>query len=443
MKQYNGTEVQSLDQKYVMHSWSKQGLEHIPVEKAEGIYFWDYEGKRYTDMSSLMVCANLGHSNENIIAAITAQTKKMCYMAPMYANKNKSVLAKKIIDISEDNMKRVFFTNSGAESNENAIKMARIYSGRTKIFSSYRSYHGATLGASNASGDWRRFAAELGGANGFIKFTGPYTYRDGFAEGEDEKASAHYLKLLEDQLLYEGAGNVAAIILESIPGANGVLLPPEGYMRGVRTLCDKYSILLICDEVMTGFCRTGTMFGFQNYGIKPDLVTFAKGVTCGYVPLGGVVVSAAISRYFEDQVLLCGHTYTGHALACAAGIAALDYYLAHDIASHVQEMGAILKDFLNEMESKHPCVGQARSIGLFSALELVKDKANRTPLVAYNQANTIMPGIFDELRKRGFATFGRENNINICPPLIIEKQQLIETLPILDEVLSWVDTNYL
>lgn len=443
MEKLTGKEIQNLDQKYVMHSWSTQGKKHIPIEKAEGIYFWDYDGNKYADMSSLLVCTNLGHNNREIVEAIKEQADKMCFMAPAYASAPKSQLAKKILEISEDNMERVFFTSGGAESNENAIKMARMYTGRSKIFSSYRSYHGATLGASNASGDWRRFASEIGGANGFVKFITPYMYKDGFNDGEDEKAANYYLKNLEEQLNYEGTNNVAAIIMESIIGANGVLIPPKGYMEGVRALCDKYGIMMICDEVMAGFGRTGKMFAFQNFDIKPDLVTFAKGVTCGYVQLGGVVVSRKIAEYFEDEVLLCGLTYSGHTLACAAGVAAVDYYKKHDICSNVNEVGKVLGEFLDEMVKKHPCVGEARHIGLFSALELVKDKESREPMVPYGAKNTIMPSIIGELKKRGFATFGRENNINVCPPLTITKEELKENLPILDEVLTWVDETYL
>ena len=438
-----GKKVQSLHQDHVMQSWSKQGLPAIPVEKADGIYFWDYDGKKYADMSSLLVCSNLGHNNRTIIEAIKEQADKMCYMAPAYATAPKSELAELIISLSEDNMQRVFFTSGGAESNENAIKMARMFTGRNKIFSRYRSYHGATLGAANASGDWRRFAAESAGATGFVKFMDPYMYHDGFEDGEDAKATAYYLRLLEEQLHYEGAHNVAAIIMETITGANGILIPPDGYMEGVRALCDKYGIMLICDEVMAGFGRTGKMFAFQNYGIKPDLVTFAKGVSNGYVQLGGVVVSKEISKFFEENALLCGLTYSGHTLACAAGIATVNYYLDHNILDNVDRMGVILADFLDKMVEKHPCVGQARHIGLFTALEIVKDKRTREPITPYGQPSAIMPSIMSMLKSRGFSTFGRENNINICPPLTITEEELMTYLPILDEVLTWVDHTYL
>lgn len=440
-----GKEVQEMHQKYVMQSWSKSGVPAMPIKKAEGIYFYDYDGNKYADMSSLLVCSNLGHQNEAIVEAIKKQADKMCFMAPAYASEPKSELAKLLVEVAgEDTYKRVFFTNGGADSNENAIKMARMVTGRSKIFSCYRSYHGSTLGASNASGDWRRFAAEIGGANGFIKFMNPHMYQDGYTRGvDDAECTEKCLKALDLQLRYEGTDNVAAIIMESIVGANGVILPPDGYMEGVAALCKKYGIMFICDEVMAGFGRTGKMFAWQNYDIKPDMITFAKGVTCGYVQLGGVIVNEKIANYFEENVLQCGLTYSGHTLACAAGVASVKYYLENNICDHVVEMGKILSSFLDKMVEKHKCVGEARCIGLFSALEIVKDKATREPMQEYGEHGPVMPAIMAELKKRGFSTFGRENNVNICPPLIITKEQLDEYLPILDEVLTWVDDTYL
>lgn len=444
MAKLSGKEVKTLHQQYVMQSWAKSGSSAIPVERAEGIYFWDYDGKKYADMSSLLVCSNLGHQNREIVNAIKEQADKMCFMAPAYATESKSLLAKKLCETAgADTYKRVFFTNGGAESNENAIKMARMVTGRSKIFSCYRSYHGATLGASNASGDWRRFAAEIGGANGFVKFMNPHMYQDGYTRGVDDKeCTQKYLKALETQLHYEGTENVAAILMESIVGANGVIIPPDGYMEGVRALCDKYGILMICDEVMAGFARTGKMFCWQNFDIKPDMITFAKGVTCGYVQLGGVIVNEKVAKYFEENILQCGLTYSGHTLACAAGVAAVDYYTEHNVCGHVVKMGKILSDFLDKMAEKHKCIGEARCIGLFAALEVVKDKEKRIPMVEYGEHSPVMPSIMAELKKRGFSTFGRENNINICPPLIITEEELNEYLPILDEVLTWVDETY-
>lgn len=445
MESLKGKEIQELDSKYVMHSWAKQGGSAIPVEKAEGIYFYDYDGKRYADMSSLLVCTNLGHGNKEIIEAIKEQAEKMAFMAPGYATEPKSKLAKMLVDIAGNHAySKVFFTNAGADANENAIKMARLVTGRSKIFSCYRSYHGATLGASNASGDWRRFASEIGGANGFVKFMNPHMYQDGYRRGIDDKeCTDFYLKQLDTQLHYEGTNNVAGIIMETIVGANGVILPPDGYMEGVRKLCDKYGIMMICDEVMAGFGRTGKMFAWQNYDIEPDMITFAKGVTCGYVQLGGVIVNNKVSDYFNENVLQTGLTYSGHTLACAAGVASVNYYLENNICEHVLEMEKILSDFLDTMVEKHACVGEARCIGLFSALEIVKNKETREPMQAYGEPGTVMPAIMAELKKRGFSTFGRENNVNICPPLTITKEELEEQLPILDEVLTIVDKTYL
>lgn len=436
-----GKEVATMHKEYVMQSWSKSGVDAIPVEKAEGIYFYDYDGKKYADMSSLLVCSNLGHQNKEIVEAIKEQADKMCFMAPAYASEPKSKLAKMLVEVAgADTYRRVFFTNGGAESNENAIKMARMVTGRTKIFSCYRSYHGATLGASNASGDWRRFAAEVGGANGFVKFMNPHMYQDGYTRGvDDAECTKKALADLDLQLRYEGTENVAAIVMESIVGANGVILPPDGYMEGVYALCQKYGILMICDEVMAGFGRTGKMFAWQNYDIKPDIITFAKGVTCGYVQLGGCIVNERVATYFENNVLQCGLTYSGHTLACAAGVASVQYYLDHDVCGHVMEMEKILSDFLEKMVEKHACVGESRCIGLFSALEIVKDKEKRIPMQEYGEHGPVMPFIMGELKKRGFSTFGRENNVNICPPLIITKEELEEYLPILDEVLTMVD----
>ena len=438
-----GEEVIAMDQQYVMRAWSKQGQAAMAVEKAEGIYFWDYEGNRQVDMSSLLVNANIGHQHPKVVKAIQDQAAKMCFMAPSYATDVKSLLAKKLVELAGGDMARVFLTNAGADANENAIKMARIATGRTKVFSGYHSYHGATLAASNASGDSRRFAAEIGGANGFVKFSNPSPYRDNLPFETEEALTAFYLKKLGEQIQYEGPYNVAAILLETVIGANGIIAYPKGYLEGVRNLCNSYGIVMICDEVMAGFYRTGTAFAFQQYAFTPDMITFAKGVTSGYVPLGGVIVSEWISEYFTENQLQCGLTYSGHTLACAAGLATLEVYEDENIAANVEKIGAILKDYLEEMKAKHPCVGDVRTYGLFCGVELVLDKETREPLVPFNTPNRIMPAIYKELKDRGFSTFGRETTISVCPPLTISEAELAEVMPILDEVLTLIDEQYM
>ena len=298
---------------------------------------------------------------------------------------------------------------------KNAVKMARMVTGRNKIFSRYRSYHGSTFGAGNLTGEPRRYALEPG-IPGFVKFMDPYIYQEKIRFGSEEEATAFYLAKLDEQLQYENPASVAAIVLETVTGSNGVILPPKGYLPGVRALCDRHGIFLIVDEVMTGWCRTGKMFAFEHYGIKPDMVTFAKGVTCGYVPLGGVVVSGQIAAYFEDNVLSCGLTYSGHPLGCAAGVACLDYYAEAHIAEHVVEMSQVLADELKAIHSKHASVGDVRCIGLFSAVELVKNQDTHEPLVPYGKDPTgIMGGINKKLAARGFMTYTHENVIIVAP----------------------------
>lgn len=438
-----GKEIAQMHKDYVMQSWSKSGVDALPVERAEGIYFYDYDGKKYADMASLLVCSNLGHELPEIVEAIKKQADKMCFMAPAYASEPKSVLAKMLVELAgADTYKRVFFTNGGAESNENAIKMARMVTGRTKIFSCYRSYHGATLGASNASGDWRRYAAEIGGANGFVHFMNPQMYRDGYTKGvDDAEVTKKYLDALDLQLRYEGPQNVAAIVMESIVGANGVILPPDGYMEGVRALCDKYGILLICDEVMAGFYRTGKAFAFMNFDIKPDIITFAKGVTCGYVQLGGVAVSSKIAEYFDDHLLSCGLTYSGHPLACAAGVACVNYYKEANILDNVNKVGKVLGEILEELKKKHSCIGDVRYIGLFSSIELVKDRKTKEPLVPYGKdPEGSMGKIIGMLKAKKFMTYSHENMIFVNPALIITEEQLREEMVKVDEVLTEVDS---
>lgn len=428
--------------KYNLHSWSAQGnLQPTVVTKAEGIYFWDEDGNQYYDMSSQLVNLNLGHGNKAVVEAIKAQADRIPFIGPGYALDVRSESAKAIVELSGVEGGKVFFTNAGAEANENALKFAKIFTGRWKVFSMHRSYHGATAGAGMLTGEPRHFANEPGGP-GFVKFDGPYAYRAPKAckfNNEDEVTS-FYLELLENQIKYEGPELIAAIFLETVVGSNGVLIPPKGYLKGVRALCDKYGILMVCDEVMAGWYRTGSAFAFQQFDIMPDIITFAKGSTCGYVPLGGVIISKKIADYFDNHVMLCGLTYSAHPIGCAASIATLAEYERLKIADNVKTVGKVLADNLDKFCEKHACVGEVRHIGLFSAVELVKDKATREAIVPYgNDAEGLMGKIVGMLKKEGFSTYSHENMIIVAPPLIITEKELLEALAILDKVLDSVD----
>jgi len=444
VNEMKSSEIKALSKQYNLHSWSVQGsINPKEMANSEGIYFWDGDGKRYYDMSSQLVNLNIGHGNKKVIEAIKTQAEKLAFAGPSFAVDVKSALAKRIIEKAPDNMGKVFFTLGGADANENAIKMARMFTGRNKIMSRYRSYHGATYGAANLTGEPRKYACEPG-IPGFVKFFDPYVYRAPFAFETEEAATAYYLGQLREQIIYEGRHAVAAIFMESITGSNGVIIPPKGYMKGVREICDEFGIMMVCDEVMTGWGRTGAWFGVNNFDVKPDIISFAKGITCGYVPLGGTIVSKEIASYFDDHLLSCGLTYSGHPIGCAAGLATLDVYEEDNLLENANKMGAVLADILETLKEKHSCVGDVRYIGLFSAIELVKDKATREALVPYDgDSERLMSKINGMLSERGFSTYTHENCIIVAPPLIIKENELSEAMAIMDEVLTIVDQTML
>ena len=440
MSKMNGSEIKEMQVKYNLQSWSKQkGINPIPIEKADGIYMWDFDGNRYSDMSSQLVNLNVGHNCRPIIEAIKEQAEKYCYLSPSYGSEPRAKLAKMIIDLMPDNMGKVFFTNGGADANENAIKIARMYTGRNKVFSRYRSYHGSTFGAGNLTGEPRRYPLEPG-IPGFVHFFDPYIYREPIKFESEKAAADYYVAKLREQVIYEGPDSVAAIVMETITGSNGVIIPPEGYLQGVRKICDEFGIMMICDEVMAGWGRTGKMFAFENFGVKPDIVSFAKGVTCGYVQLGGVAVSKEVAAYFDDHLLSCGLTYNAHPLACAAGVACVNYYKEANILENVNKVGKVLGDILEELKAKHPCVGDVRYIGLFTSIELVKDKETKEPLVPYGKdPEGRMGKIIGALKAKGFMTYSHENMIFVSPPLIITEEQIKEEMVKVDDVLYDVD----
>lgn len=438
----NGKEIKEMQVSYNLQSWAKQrGINPIPIEKADGIYMWDFDGNRYSDMSSQLVNLNVGHNCRPIIEAIKEQAEKYCYLSPSYGSEPRAKLAKMVVDLMPDNMGKVFFTNGGADANENAVKIARMFTGRNKVFSRYRSYHGSTFGAGNLTGEPRRYPLEPG-IPGFVHFFDPYIYREPIKFESEKAASDYYVAKLREQVMYEGPDSVAAIVMETITGSNGVIIPPEGYLQGVRKICDEFGIMMICDEVMAGWGRTGKMFAFENFGVKPDIVSFAKGVTCGYVQLGGVVVSKEIAAYFDDHLLSCGLTYSAHPLACAAGVACVNYYKEANILENVNKVGKVLGEILEELKAKHACVGDVRYIGLFSSIELVKDKETREPLVPYgSDPEGRMNKIIGALKARGFMTYSHENMIFVSPPLIITEEQLREEMTKVDEVLTETDAT--
>ena len=434
------SEISEISKKYNLHSWSTQGaLKPKVMMGGQGIYFWDGEGKRYYDMSSQLVNLNIGYGNEKVIKAIQDQAGRLAFSAPSFAIDVRSQLAKMVVEIAPDNMGKVFFTLGGADANENAIKIAKLVTGRSKIFSRYRSYHGSTYGAANLTGEPRRYACEPG-IPGFVKFFDPYVYRAPFEFESEEKASAYYVSQLREQIIYEGRQSVAAIVMESVTGSNGVIIPPKGYMQGVRAICDEFGILMICDEVMTGWGRTGEWFAVNNFDVKPDIITFAKGITCGYAPLGGVIVSKEIAAHFDNHFLSCGLTYSAHPLGCAAGIATIEFYKENKIMDQSKARGVLLGQLLESIKEKHACVGDVRYIGLFSAIELVKSKTTKEPLVEYDlDPEKIMGRILGMLSAKGFYTYTHENCIIVAPPLIITEQELTDAMAIMDEVLNEVD----
>ncbi len=434
--------VVEMGKKYNLYSWAAQGkLNPANIVKSEGIYFWDEDGKKYYDMSAQLVNMNLGHGNKKLIQAIKDQADKMPFLAPSFSSDVRTEAARKVVEVSGLEGAKVFFTNAGAEANENAIKLAKAYTGKWKIFSMYRSYHGATYGAANLTGEPRRFINEPG-IPGFIKYDGPYAYRAPKAckfESEED-VTAFYLELLENQILYEGPNLIAAIFLETVVGSNGVLIPPKGYLEGVRALCDKYGICMVCDEVMAGFGRTGKWFAFQNWDVKPDLISFAKGVTCGYIPLGGVIASKKIAEFFDENKMFCGLTYSAHPMGCAVAVAAIDAYKDDKVFENVEKVGKVLGEGLEALKAKHACVGDVRYIGLFSIVEFVKDKATREPIVPFGKdPEGIMPKILGMLKAEGFYTYAHENMIHVSPPLIITEKELKEALQMLDKVMDSVD----
>ncbi|MDI6022704.1 aspartate aminotransferase family protein [Leucobacter sp. UT-8R-CII-1-4] len=437
-------EVRANDRQYVFHSWSAQGaINPLPIAKGEGVRFWDYDGNEYLDFSSQLVNLNLGHQHPRMVQAIQDQAARLATIQPAVANDVRGELAKRIVERSFEGARSVFFTNGGADANEYAVRMARQHTGRQKVLARYRSYHGSTATAITMTGEPRRWANGTLDA-GVVHFEGPYLYRSPFYSSTPEEESERALAELERTIQLEGPHTIAAIILETITGTNGVLVPPPGYLPGVRELCDKYGIVMICDEVMVGFGRTGEWFAFQAFGVNPDLVTFAKGVNSGYLPLGGVVVSEEIHKSFEDRAFPGGLTYSGHPLACASGVATFDIFEDEGVMEHVRDLSErVIAPRLAEFAERHPSLGEYRGKGMIWSLELVKDRNTREPLVPYNasgEAAAPMNAVIAACKSAGLWPFAHFNRLQFAPPLIISEEDLVKGLDILDEVLNIADS---
>ena len=437
-----GQRVYDLDRAHVFHSWSAQAaLTPMLIAGGEGSYVWDYEGTRYLDFSSQLVNTNIGHQHPKVVAAIQEQAAKLATIAPQHANAARGEAAQRITGIAPEGMNKVFFTNGGADAIENAIRMARLHTGRRKVMSFYRSYHGNTGAAISATGDPRRWPNEY--ADSHVHFFGPYLYRSAFWATSEAEETERALQHLEQVLTFEGPGTIAAILLESVVGTAGVLVPPPGYLPGVRALCDKHGIVLILDEVMAGFGRCGTWFAFENFDVVPDLIPFAKGSNSGYVPVGGVVISDEIAATFDQRVFPGGLTYSGHPIACASIVASIDAFTEEGIVENAKRIGEdVLGPGLRELAERHPVIGEVRGLGVFWALDLVTDRATREPLAPYGGTSPAMGELVSEAKKRGLLPFTNFNRLHVVPPCNVSDAEAKEGLSILDEVFSVVDKHY-
>jgi taurine---2-oxoglutarate transaminase len=437
-----GRRAYDLDREHVFHSWTAQaGRDPYAFAGGSGSYLWDFDGNRYLDFSSQLVNTNIGHNHPKVVAAIQEQAAQLCTIAPQHANAARSEAARLIAGLAPESMNKVFFTNGGADAVENAVRLARVHSGRRKILSFYRSYHGNTGAAITATGDARRWHNEY--ADAHVHFFGPYLYRSHFwattPEQESERALAH----LADVIRFEDPQSVAAVLIEPVVGTAGVLIPPPGYLEGVRRLCDEHGILVILDEVMAGFGRTGAWFALDHFGVRPDLIAFAKGSNSGYVPVGGVIISDEIAATFDHRVFPGGLTYSGHPLAAASVVACINAMQDEGIVENAARIGAdVLAPGLAALAERHPVIGEVRGLGVFWALDLVSDRETRAMLAPYGGTSEAMGVLTAGCRRRGLLPFTNYNRLHVVPPCTVSDGEVGEGLDILDEVLTEVDRFY-
>ncbi|MFH1220382.1 MAG: aminotransferase class III-fold pyridoxal phosphate-dependent enzyme [Candidatus Eisenbacteria bacterium] len=434
-------EIKKLDRQHVIHCWKAQRRgDPMVIDRAEGVYFWDADGKRYLDFCAGLLCINIGHGNKHVLDAMKRQMERFTYVPPGFATEARSTLASMISEVAPGDLDYTFFTNAGTEAVENAIKASRLFTGRHKIYSSWRSYHGATAGSITLTGDPRRWAAEPG-IPGAVKFFGPYCYRCPYGYASENTCGLQCLETLKTQIMLDGPKTIAAIFVEPIVGSNGILIPPKGYMKGVRQVCDENGILLVADEVMSGWGRTGKWFGIDHEGIVPDIMVTAKGLTSGYVPLGAMIWSKRIWDHFCDHPFVGGLTYSGHALACATGVANIEVYRNEDLIEKSRTGGEHLYGKLRELLDKHPSVGDVRCRGLWACIELTSDKKTKAPLAGFADARmNVSSGLLQRLYEKGVYLFAQWDFILIAPPLIITNDQIDEGISAIDEALNYTDS---
>ncbi|QCP04576.1 aspartate aminotransferase family protein [Brevibacterium sp. CS2] len=437
-----GRRAHELDRAHVFHSWQAQGpFSPMTVLRAEGSRVWDGEGRELLDFSSQLVNTNIGHQHPAVVAAIQEQAGKLCTIAPQHVNDARSEAARLITELTPDGLDHVFFTNGGADANEHAIRMARLHTGRHKVLSAYRSYHGGTQLAVNVTGDPRRFPNDYS-AEGVVHFMPAYPYRSYFGSETEEQETERALRHLEDMILLEGPDRIAALVLETVPGTAGIYAPPPGYLAGVRELTRKHGIVYIADEVMAGFGRTGAWFAVDHWDVAPDLITFAKGVNSGYVPLGGVAISRPIYETFVDRTYPGGLTYSGHPLACAAAVATITAMREEGMVENAARLGTdVIGPRLREIAERHPSVGDVRGLGCFWAVELVKDRTTREPLAPYGGSSKAMAELMKALLAGGVLAFANFNRIHVVPPLNTPDEDVIRGLEVLDEALAVADAH--
>lgn len=439
-------EILPLSLKHNFWTWSAQKkVNPIPVKSAKGVYFWDVNGKRYLDFNSMVMCVNIGHGDERVIEAIVQQARDLPYAGVGMASKPRALLGEKLAQICPPGLTRFLYTLGGADANENAVKLARAYTKKFKILTRYRSYHGATFGAIALTGDPRRQAWEPLVMPGVVHFLDPHRYRSTFHQATPDVSESQFcedhLNHIEEVIQYEGAQTIAAVMIETVTGTNGIIIPPAGYLQGLQSLCDKYNILLICDEVMSGFGRTGAWFAVNHWNVIPDIITMAKGLTSGYAPLGAVAMKEEIAATFDEQVYEGGLTYNGHPISLAAAIANIEVMQQERLVERAASTGMVLADLLAELKDRHPSVGDVRSIGLFGAIELVRDRRTKQPMSSFNQVSPEMAAFKKFLLDQGLFIYVHWNTLLIIPPLIITPEQLAEGFSVIERGLDITDSS--